>query len=211
MGVDGGTSGSPATIPAIGGPITLVYTDAVTSGTATDVSRVTTLTIDVTPPTATISTPLSGSETQNRLPTFAGNVTDNQSGIDISTFALYIDQSIDGSTNDTLVIGAGNTASPPAISNDAASIDLGTLSDGINTLSFSHSPPVAIPTDVTANPDHIVDFQIQVADLAGNFGYSDSDTALGNIENSGRHGNQPHTIKIDQIIPQISTVATGLG
>jgi hypothetical protein len=60
------------------------------------------------------------------------------------------------------------------------------------------------------NPDHIVDFQVKTADLAGNWGYSDSDTTAGNDNSTGRHGNQPHTIKIDQIIPQISSVETGI-
>ncbi|MCH8229783.1 MAG: hypothetical protein IIA53_05580 [Chloroflexi bacterium] len=200
-----------ATIPAIGGPISITYNDADTSGTAKDVTRTATLTIDVQPPTATISAPVSGSESQNRLPTFTGNVTDNQSGLDVSGFALFVHEAADAA-NTILVITAGNNLSAPTINGIAASIDVSALSDGANTLAFSHTQTVILPTGIgTDVPDHIVDFQVQALDLAGNFGYSDSDTALGNIEGSGRHGNQPHTIKIDQVLPSILTAETGIG
>jgi len=209
VGANGGSIGSPATVPAIGGPITISYNDAVTSGTATNVTRTGTLTIDVTPPTATISTPATGSETQNRLPTFTGTVTDNQSGLDVSAFALYVDQNTD-QTNTTLVISAGSNASAPTIVGTIASIDTTSESDGVSSLAFTHTQSVVLPNTSVTNPDHVVDFQVRAADLAGNYGYSDSDTATGG-ETTGRHGNQPHTIKIDQIIPQISSAESGIG
>ena len=209
------TTSTAATIPAVGGPITVTYIDAVTSGTAKKVSRTGTLTIDVTVPTATISTPASGSETQNRLPTFTGTVTDNQSGLDVSAFALHVDPSTDTSTkgNSPAIVssGASNAGLPTIVAASAASIDVSALSDGAATINFSHAQSVVLPNTGVTNPDHVVDFQVVAVDLAGNYGYSDSDTAKGNIESSGRHGNQPHTIKIDQIIPQISLVETGIG
>ncbi|MCH7969693.1 MAG: Ig-like domain-containing protein, partial [Chloroflexi bacterium] len=218
---DGLAINTAATIPAIGGPITITYVDALTSGTATDVNRIATLTIDVTPPTVTISAPLSGSESQNRLPTFTGNVTDNQSGIDVSGFALHIDPSTDlsddGDSPKIITAGASDAGLPAIVAASAASIDLSALSDGINTLAFSHTQTVVLPNTGVTNPDHVVDYQGLAIDLAGNFGYSDSDTSKGNIEGTGRHGNQPHTIKIDQIIPQFTTESlvnaaeTGLG
>jgi hypothetical protein len=214
-GVDGaGTSiGAAATVAAIGGPITVKYNDVATSGSATNVSRTETLAIDVTVPTATISTPSSGSETQNRLPSFTGTVTDNQSGLDVSEFALYIDLESD-QDNDDLIISAGaSNAGLPTINGGvaAASIDVSSLSDGVSSLPFSYTQTVVLPNVGVTNPDHIVDFQVRASDLAGNYGYSDSNTALGNEESSGRHGNQPHTIKIDQIIPQISSAEFGIG
>jgi len=210
QGLNGGTVGSPATIAAVGGPVTVTYNDVATSGTAANVKRSVSGTLDTTAPSATISTPSTGSETQNRLPSFTGNITDNQSGIDVSTFALYIDQNNDAA-NGTIVISATDTGSAPTITGTAASIDTSGTSDGASTMAFSHTPSTAIPTAVTSNPDHVVDFQVRVADLAGNYGYSDSDASKGNIQNSGRHGNQPHTVKIDQVIPQISSASSGVG
>jgi len=210
QGANGGAVGSPATIAAVGGPVTVTYNDVATSGTAANVKRSVSGTLDTTVPSATISTPSTGSETQNRLPSFTGNVNDNQSGIDVSTFALYIDQTNDA-TNGTMVITATDTSSAPTINGTAASIDTSGTSDGASTMAFSHTPSTAIPTAVSSNPDHVVDFQVRVADLAGNYGYSDSDASKGNIQNSGRHGNQPHTVKIDQVIPQISSASSGVG
>ena len=204
------TSGSPTTIPAIGGPITIKYVDAATSGTATNVSRTTTIAIDTTPPTATISSPSTGTETQNRLPTFTGSVTDNQSGLDVSAFAFNIDN-VPDAANGTLVLAAGDTSTTATLTGKVASIDVSSFSDGVTSLPFSYTETVVLPDASVTNPDHTVDFQVSAADLAGNIGYSDADSAKGNIASSGRHGNQPHTIKIDQIIPQISTAESGIG
>jgi hypothetical protein len=170
----------------------------------------------VTPPTATIGSPTSGSESQARFPTFTGNVTDNQSGLDISRFALYIDEAKEASENSNvvLVISAGASTSPPTIQGKKASVVLTAFKDGVSTLAFSHTITVApLPTGLSAGvqPNHIVDFQIQAADLAGNYGYSDSDAVKGNIKSSGRHGNQPHEIKIDTKIPEIASAETGIG
>ncbi|MDA1283074.1 MAG: hypothetical protein O2921_10750 [Chloroflexi bacterium] len=208
VGVNGGGSGSgqEATIPAIGGPITVSYNDAVTSGAATNVARTASLSIDITPPTVTITTPTTASESQNRLPSFTGNVTDTQSGLDISTFELRIDRNLDAA-NAVHVITPGAVGISIGSQGTVASIDLSASKDGISTLPFSYTEATPLPVG-TNNPDHIVDFQSRQADLAGNYGYSDADSAIG-TETSGRHGNQPHTIKIDQIIPQISSVETG--
>jgi hypothetical protein len=209
VGVDGGAVGSPATIPAVGGPVTVKYNDAATSGTAVNVSRTATLSIDVTVPTATISAPATGSETQNRLPTFTGTVTDNQSGLDVSSFSLNIDDTTDP-TNTSRIISAGPNTSAPTIIGKVASIDVSALSDGVASLPFAYTETVVLPNSGVTNPDHIVDFQVRAADLAGNYGYSDAKTATGN-DGTGRHGNQPHTIKIDQVIPQISSADSGIG
>ena len=90
-----GTSGDPAEIPAIGGPVTVTYTDAATSGTATNVSRTASVTIDTTVPTVSISSPATAAEMQERLPTFTGDLADAESGLDVSTFGLRIDDTND--------------------------------------------------------------------------------------------------------------------
>ncbi|MDG0867384.1 Ig-like domain-containing protein [Candidatus Lucifugimonas marina] len=204
-----GTTGDPAEIPAVGGPITVTYVDAATSGTATNVNRTASYKIDTTVPTATISTPASGSETQNRLPTFTGTVTDNQSGLDVSAFSLNIDDNTDAA-NANMVISAGNNLSLPTVIGKVASIDVSAHTDGTTSLPFSYTETVVLPNAGVTNPDHTVDFQVRAADLAGNYGYSDSDSSVGN-DGTGRHGAQPHTIKIDQVIPQISSADSGVG
>ena len=214
-GVDGGATGSPATVAAVGGPITMVYTDAVTSGSATKTPRSTSFSLDVTPPTATITAPATGSESQNRLPTFTGTITDNQSGLDESTFELRIDRDLNDADNTDVVITPGATGTGIGTEGTVASVILATsVADGDNSFPFSYTETVPLP-DSAVNPDHTVDFQVRVADLAGNYGYSDANTSLGGEvisgTGAGRHGNQPHTIRIDQVIPQISSASSGIG
>jgi hypothetical protein len=89
--------------------------------------------------------------------------------------------------------------------------------DGTKTFEFSKTATATLPAS-TSNPDHIVDFQARAADLAGNYGYTDADAAnifagaysLAN-PTVGRHGNQPHTIRIDQVLPSITSAASGSG
>jgi hypothetical protein len=209
-----GRVGTGTTIPAIGGPITVAYVDAVTSGAATKVSRTATYNLDTTVPEASITSPTTASESQSRLPSFTGTITDNGSGLDVSTFALHIDDTNDNTDTDNVIsvgtsTNAGNVLTPPTFFGKIASIDMSAKTDGTNSLPFAYTETVTLPSIGSALPDHIVDFQARVADLAGNYGYSDSSTTLGN-DGTGRHGNQPHTIKIDQIIPQIATAHTGI-
>ncbi|MDA1281326.1 MAG: hypothetical protein O2921_01675, partial [Chloroflexi bacterium] len=210
VGSPGGTEAAPAVIPALAGPISVSYNDKVTSGTATNVARPATYNLDTTSPTASVSAPAHKSETQNRKPTFTGNMTDNQAGLDVSTFELRIDQNNDASNTGGLVITPGDTNTPIGTRGTAASVNLGTAADGVSTLAFTHTPTADIPTAVNTPPNHIVDFQVRVADMAGNYGYSDADTAKGN-DGTGRHGNQPNTVKVDQLNPSISTAETGIG
>jgi len=206
--------GGAATVAAVGGPVTVSYEDATTSGSAVDVIRTTSITLDTTPPTATISSPSTGSETQNRLPTFTGDVVDNQSGIDLSEFDLHIDRRDDadnalGTAADYVIAStvANDTLNAPTIQTGAGVSKSG-YSDGVTSMSWTHTPSTVLPNATITNPDHIVDFQVRVADLAGNIGYSDSDTASATY---GRLGNKPHTVKIDVIIPQIASASSGTG
>ena len=206
-GTNGGSTGSPAQIPAIGGPITVTYVDVATSGTATNVNRTASLSLDTTVPTVSITSPTSGSETQNRLPSFSGGLTDNESGLDVSTFALRIDNTTD-KANSSMVISAGGSDSAATKIGKVASISTSAWSDGAASQDWSYTETVVLPNSTIATPDHVVDFQGEVADLAGNYGYSDSSSSKGN-DGTGRHGNQPHTVKIDRVLPTISAAETG--
>lgn len=196
-------------IPASGGPITVTYTDAATSGSATNVARSATLAIDTTTPSVTIGTPTDNSESQNRLPSFSGSAVDAQSGLDISTFGLFIDATNDPDNTVTQVIAA-NTGTPA--SGTQANIDTNALgTDGASSINWSFAQVTQLPTLTgSAVPNNLIDFQGKVTDLAGNVGYSDSDTA-DNVTTTGRHGNQPHVIKIDQKIPSIASASAGIG
>ncbi len=213
------TGGTPSTIAASAGPITITYTDPLTStGSTAGAARVTTLAIDVTSPTATITSPSSGSESQNTRPSFTGNVTDNQSGLDKSKFELLIDRVAETtSANSTLVILPGNSNTTIGAFGGAsdhravAAVDLSSVTNGVSTFPFSYNESADLPTN-TPNPDHAVDFQVRVADLAGNYGYSDSDTSTGTVgvdATTGRHGNQPHVLRIDQVMPAFATSGGG--
>jgi len=216
-----GAIGSPATIPATAGPITIKYIDAVTSGTATNASVTATYSIDVTEPTVTFTAPVSGAASQSRLPTFTGSFTDNESGVDVSSFELRVDES-DDAANATLVFTPGNADTSAEavlgqVAGDLLSVTLTGITDGTKTFDFTKTATATLPTGVT-NPDHIVDFQARASDLAGNYGYTDSDTAsdlaglvVGGGTGGGRLGNQVHTTRIDQVLPSISSAEAGSG
>jgi hypothetical protein len=213
-----GTLTNPATIPATAGPITIAYVDAVTSGTATNVSVTQTYNIDVTTPTLTFTAPVDGAASQSRLPTFTGTFTDNESGVDISSFELRVDNNSDPTnTVHVLTPGASDTTADVATGGEQAadlqSVTLTGITDGTKTFSFSKTVTGTLPNGVT-NPDHIVDFQARASDLAGNYGYTDAETAValaGNTTGGGRHGNQAHTVRIDQVLPSISLAESGAG
>jgi hypothetical protein len=240
------TKAFASTIPATNGPITVSYTDAVTSGSAVNVSRTASYSIDTTGPVPVITAPVTASETQSRLPTFTGTITDSASGIDKSTFALLIDRNID-QANANKVVGLRSLAeakicgSTAIVFDDgvetinatsdragtgcmgigsvgtAASVSTALMTDGDQSATFTYTETVQLPAlSVNVTPDHIVDFQARIADLAGNYGYSDASATnteaidvTSGTNTSGRHGNQPHTVKIDQIIPTISSAVTG--
>jgi hypothetical protein len=240
------TKANASTIPATNGPITVSYVDAVTSGSAVNVARTATYSIDTTGPVPVITAPVSGSESQSRLPTFTGTITDAASGIDKSTFQLLIDRNIDqanankvvdlrslaqakicGSTAIAFVNGVEtiNATSDRANTScmaigsvgTAASVSTALMTDGDQSATFTYTETVQLPAlSVNVTPDHIVDYQARIADLAGNYGYSDSSATnteaidvTSGTNSAGRHGNQPHTVKIDQIIPTISSAETG--
>jgi hypothetical protein len=199
-----GTAG--AAIKTNAGPVTIEYNDG---GTTRSVQ----VAIDTTSPTVTITAPTNGSATQNRLPTFAGSVTDAGAGLKlaqqvsgttnvgpIGTFNLFIDRT-DDAANAAPVLATGGA--PGA--GTAETVSLGSVTDGQTSLNFSHTPLTALPNSIITVPDHKVDFQVRVTDLAGNQGFSDSDTSSTTAGTPVTGGFQAHNVQIDQKIPAFKT------
>ncbi len=173
------------------GPITLTWVDS------DSVSRETTVSIDTTAPVPSITGPLDKSATQNLNPTFSGTVSETGSGLKIDDLKVFYDDT-DTSTNGTPVVST-STAALKTGAIDLAVSTTGAL-DGDTAFSFSKAPSGSgIPSVGLPNPDHIVDWAIIAADLAGNVGISDADTSTSGI--------QLPTVKVDKVVPAFSTVA----
>lgn len=194
---------------AINGPITIAYTDALAASGSTNVARAATMNVDTTLPTADITAPTNKAEIQTRTPSFAGTLADTESGIDVSTFELHVDKSEDDVilTNYLDVIGTTGTVKASA---NKSNINVTTWVDGVTSKSWTYNYPDALPTDLTAGVtvNDTVDFQVLVRDMAGNFGYSDSDSATTNVDGVFAKF-ASHWVKIDQVIPTLSTSVTG--
>jgi len=196
-------------LPVINGPVTITYTDAATKSGSTNVSRTASMKIDTTVPTADVTAPTNKAEIQTRTPSFAGSLADTESGIDVSTFELHVDKAEDDTvaTNYKDVIGSTGTVKDAA---NKANVNVTTWVDGVTSKSWTYNYPDALPTDLSAGVtvNDTVDFQVQVRDMAGNLGYSDSDTATTNVDGVfAKYA--PHYVKIDQVIPTLSTAVTG--
>ena len=196
-------------LPVINGPVTITYTDAATKSGSTNVARTASMKIDTTVPTADITAPTNKAELQTRTPSFAGSLADTESGIDVSTFELHVDKAEDDTTatNYKDVIGATGTVKAAG---NKANVNVTTWVDGVTSKSWTYNYPDALPTDLTAGVtvNDTVDFQVQVRDMAGNYGYSDSDTATTNVDGVfAKYA--PHYVKIDQVIPTLSSAITG--
>jgi hypothetical protein len=194
------------------GPVTIEYNDG---GTTRSVQ----VAIDTTAPTITITAPTNGSATQNRLPTFAGSVTDAGAGLKLAqqvsgttnvgpagTFNLFIDRT-DDPLNTAPVLATGGVPG----SGSVESVSLGSVTDSQTSLNFSQTPLTALPSTAVTVPDHKVDFQVRVSDLAGNQGFSDSDTSSTTAGSPVTGGFQAHTVQIDQKIPALLSNANFSG
>jgi hypothetical protein len=183
----GAGSANAGSIRASVGPITVSFQDT------DSVTRQSSVSIDVSSPTASVTGPVSGSSTQNERPTFSGSVSDAGSGLDISTVTVAYDNANDASNASAVVdVSNGN------LSGTAATLGISTSGavDGDLAFSFSQAPGSDIPNQ-PGTPNHIVDWVVKASDLAGNIGLSDSDASTTGI--------QLHTVKIDQTIPVYST------
>lgn len=202
------TTGGAAKIRTGVGPLTIEIKDS--SGN----TRSTSVLVDVSPPTVTVSTPAHLTETQNRRPTFSGTVADAGSGLKVSLFKIVIDT--DGSYG-------GVKPTNPVVFSAAGALDAGvteqdivfgtTPVNGDLNATFSNTPTLDLPTGITGAPNHWLAFQGEAVDLAGNRGFSDGDTASdvnkGVNSSATLSGQVPHLIKIDQVAPDITAALTG--
>ena len=203
------TTSDAQSIPAINGPITITYTDANTKSGSTNVAQTATMKIDTTVPTGEITAPTNKAEIQTRTPSFAGTLADTESGIDVSTFELHVDKAEDDTAATNYKDVIGSTGIVKAAGNKA-NVNVTTWTDGVTSKSWTYNYPDALPTDLSAGVtvNDTVDFQIRVRDMAGNYGYSDSDAATTNVDGVFSKF-APHWVKIDQVIPTLSSAKTG--
>ena len=105
-------------------------------------------------------------------------------------------------------ITLGTSTDESSVSRTAASVTVnrGTSTDGVSSLTYTYTPSSALPLGAATPVDHWIDFQGVATDLAGNVGYTDSNTSVsaGVLEKFGAHH-----IKIDQKLPSISAAYTG--
>ena len=105
-------------------------------------------------------------------------------------------------------ITLGSSTDESSVSRTAASVTVnrGTSSDGVSSLTYTYTPSSALPLGANTPVDHWVDFQGVATDLAGNVGYTDSNsTASAGVLN--KYG--ASHIKIDQKLPSIAAAYTG--
>ena len=201
---------------------TIKYSDALdASGDDDTVVRAST-NIETTPPQAIISEPAGGLNTQTRQLAFRGNVTDDRSGIDVSSIMLFVDQGDDPDNNSPVIKAEGGDSKIELTGANTQAFDTaeaGNPGDGETSIAWSVAEPGNLPTDVIAvQPDHQVDFILMAQDLAGNIGYSDSDTTTSGVgvmvDNPATDANEatsePHVITIDQVRPKLVSAQTGL-
>jgi hypothetical protein len=178
--------GNAGSIRASVGPITVSFKDT------DNVTRQTSVSLDTSAPSASVTGPLNGSSTQNERPTFSGSVSDTGAGLDISAITVAYDNANDAANASPVVDVTNGT-----LSGSAATLGISTSGavDGDLAFSFSQAPGSDIPTQ-PGTPNHIVDWVVVAVDLAGNIGLSDS--------NPSTAGTQLFTVKIDQTIPTYS-------
>jgi hypothetical protein len=194
-----------ALIKVNNGPVTIEYADGTTIRTAT-------VLIDTSAPAVTLTGPAHNAATQNRLPAFSGSVSETGAGLKLvqqvvssvntgpaGSFALAIDRVDDAADAAKILSPAGAIQ---GTGNAAEAVSLGTVADAQATLAFTYTPLTALPNTTIAVPDHKVDWQVRVSDLAGNIGFSDSDTTSTTAGTPVTGGFQSHVVKIDQKIPE---------
>ncbi len=190
-GTPGNTSGTAAKIQTNVGPVSFEFTDS------DGAKRSTSVTIDTAAPTATITSPLNGSATTNRRPTFSGTISETGAGLSVDTIKVFVDDGDDAANDDDVV----TSFVTGAILSGALDLGVSTSGavDGDTAFSFSDSPDNDIPTlGSSVDPDHIVDWVVKVSDLAGNTGLSDSNPSTSDIDLP--------TVKIDQTDPNATNV-----
>lgn len=140
--------------------VTVKATD-VAGNVATDTSK--TLRVkEKTAPTVAFSSPTSGAGLTNNKPTFKINVTDTDSGVDLSTFALKIDSgtAVTGYTTTAITNGYTVTYTPTTALSDGSHTITASVSDYDGNASTTASITIKIDTappslTVTAPTDNL--------------------------------------------------------
>lgn len=203
---------SLATIRVNAGPVTIEYSDG---GTTRTVSVL----VDTSAPTVSITGPANSLATRDRQPFFSGTVSETGAGLKLvqqtvssvstgpaNSFVLAIDK-VDDAANAAVILSSAGAVQ--GAGNAAESVTMGTVADGNASFSFSHQPPAFLPTAGIVLPDHKVDWQVRVSDLAGNIGFSDSDLASLIAGTPVTGGFQSHMVKIDRVEPAFTANAGG--
>ncbi|HIF11590.1 MAG TPA: hypothetical protein EYQ82_00900, partial [Dehalococcoidia bacterium] len=169
-----------------GGIATATFSDVSPKAGGSAKSVTSTATAETGAPLVTLTGPADASATQVRRPAFAGSVTETTSGLDISGILVYIDNT-DDATNTTVVPATkGGTVDDYAPTTPAGSVD------GVSSSTFTFTPAADIPSGYSGTTEsHIVDWQVQASDLAGNIGWSDSSSTVANVAGQG----QANTVK----------------
>ena len=191
--------------------VTIRYDDDLDNSGNTDTVVRAEAHVETTPPQALISEPDDGLNTQARRLDFRGTVTDDRSGLHIDSLRLIIDQGDDPDNNNQVVSGGvGDSRYSMTAAAQAFSLGIEDPEDGQTSVAWSVTGSGALPTSVVAvQPDHQVDFIVIAKDLAGNIGYSDSDSTTSAV-GVGAEAHEPHVITIDQVRPNLTSAVTGV-
>jgi hypothetical protein len=183
-----------------GGTATATYSDATPKVGSTAKSVTSTAIAETGAPLVALTGPADASATQVRRPAFAGSVTETTSGLDISGILVYIDNTDDAANAAVVPATKGSTVDDYAPTTPAGSVD------GVSSSTFTFTPSADIPSGYTGTTEsHIVDWQVQASDLAGNIGWSDQSSTIANTAGRG----QANTVKIDRTLPGMTTAYTG--
>jgi hypothetical protein len=120
----------------------------------------------------------------------------------------WLTSSIFALTGGDITLGSSVDEASSPVTRTAASVTVnrGTSTDGVSSLTYTYTPSSALPLGAATPVDHWIDFQGVATDLAGNVGYTDSDSSVsaGVLNKFGASH-----IKIDQKLPSISAAYTG--
>jgi len=130
----------------------------------------------------------------------------NAAGDDTAKGGDWLTSSIFALTGGDITLGSSTDESNASRTASSVTVNRGTSSDGVSSLTYTYTPSSALPLGAATPVDHWIDFQGVATDLAGNVGYTDSSSSAsaGVLEKYGAHH-----IKIDQKLPSISTAYTG--
>ena len=183
-----------------GGTATATYSDVTPKVGSTAKSVTSTALVETGAPLVALTGPADASATQVRRPAFAGSVTETTSGLDISGILVYIDN-----TDDYLDAALVPATKGGTVDDFAPTTPVGSV-DGVSSSTFTFTPSADIPSAYSGSTEsHIVDWQVQASDLAGNIGWSDQSSTIANLAGRG----QPNTVKIDRTLPGMTTAYTG--